>query len=419
MTDYALTLFGIQPLAFAAPPRNLLPSTLLDDVGAAMFDGMPAWVAELERLYPTRHFAYRRLDTAAAIEANGLCLGLSAWLCCNTELNQHVVVIEVHAAAVAVDAIDARALRALLVASDDDRRPAAVRDALVQARGHVQRLTGAPLEDILVGHDTCNVALFLKPLAQDGQLTGVDAARFWHDDAERLSVRRTPIEVSDATRVFFGGRAHVVVSTSEGDSEVIRQILFMLQVMWFYVPLYLRHASSLHRQVLAGRSRQPLDELEAAAQRLVNAYQTVRLQNESAKISYEALASRMYQPAQELWAVERSIDQLERYAAFFRGFIKDIRAAQAARADEALNYVLAALGLFGIFGLWANILTAEATAREIVSFRNLVRIITSSSLGIASVVCIALSAVIAVWLVAHGIRTRHARRWRRGAWSGY
>lgn len=421
MSGCKLCLFGVQPLAFTGPGRNLAPPAVAADAIDRLPDDGPSWAMELERLYPMRSFIHQRLACDGVTEAVGLRFRLSAWLCSNTALNQHVVLFELSCEDVVADGMDVGGLRAMLVAGRDDRRPPAVRGAISQACKRVAALVGGSPEDVVVAEDTCNTTLFLNPCTPADQPLETKVDVFTHD-AERLTVSRTLIKVSDDTRVFFGGRVHLVISTSDGDVGVIKQILFMLQVMWFYVPLYLRRAAVLHRRIVADRVGD-LDELETVAARLVYASQTVRLQNESAKISYEALTPLVYQPAEAQWAVERSIGQLERYAVFFREFIRDLRETRAAKADEILNYVLAALGLFGIVGLWANVLGAAASAHELASFRNLARIASTSPLGIATVVCIVLSALVAVWLVVYGIRVRHGgsggrRRARKPARTG-
>lgn len=417
MSECAVRVFGVQPLAFAVDHGQLLrPASAPAAVDAA--SEQPSWVAELEGLYPHHHFHYRCLECAASVDIDGRRHVLSAWLASNVVLNQHVVIFELQAGVYAQAAIDVGALRALLVATADDRRPPVVTALLGRACEAVAASVGCRPHELVVRPDTCNVTLFLEPRV-DGQAMALlpppaTTACFVHDAAERLTVARTAVEVSTATRVFLGGRAHIVVSTSRNDVNVIRQIMFMLQVTWFFVPLYLRHAAGLHRQLQRGRATLGLDELEAAAGDLVYVYQTVRLQNESAKISWESLAALVHRPVASAWAIEGSIDQLQRYAEFFQAFIKDVREVQSRRADEVLNYVLAALALFGLVGLWANVLGAEAAVRDIGSWSRLIGTATGSALGLTTVVVMVASALIAAGLISYGIRARHGRRRRRG-----
>ena len=408
MSDYSLTVFGVQPFLFDSFERDMSLVPASSAGSEQLPESLPAWTAELERLYPGGQFVYRNLEDSAPLECDGLCLNLSAWLCSNTVLNQHLVLLELHADAIDVGVVDMGRLRSLLVMTTaDDKRPGAVQSTVGRAREAAARVAGCKGEDIVVLCDTCNVTVILSPNGSEGRSIELDALAFSHDNAERLTVDRALLRVSDSTRVFFGSRVHVVISSSQGDIGVIKRIMFMLQVMWFYVPLYLRHASVLHREILGSQPRRDLSELEGVAARLVCMYQTVRLQNESAKISYEALSSLVYEPAESLWTVERTIDQFQRYADFFQSFIKDVREVRSRKADEILGYVLAALGLFGFVGLWANILAAETSVHEIVSFRNLMHIAFTTPLGFTTIVFIAISVTVAAWLVAYGIRARH------------
>lgn len=410
MNHCSVRVFGVQPLALTGAGGALLrPEATPGEDGGGGSES-PDWVAELEGLYPNRHFRYRRLGGDLAVAVDGQASVLSAWLCSNVVLNQHVVVFELQAGVLAYPDIDVRAWRGALAATADDRRPAAVVDLLVRAREWVAGSVGCALDDIGVVHDTCNVTLFLEPADAPALPASAETACFLHGAAERLTVRRTEVEVSGATRVFLGGRAHVVISTSHNDVSVIRQIMFAAQVTWFYASVCLRHATSLHRQLHGRHRRQGLVELEAEARDLVYAYQTMRLQNESEKIAWEALKELVYCPIAAAWAIEGSLDQLQRYAEFFQGFIKDVREVQARRADEILNYVLAALALFGLVGLWANVLGAEAAVRALGSWANLVDTATGSALGLTTVVFIVVSALIAAALIAYGIRARHGRR---------
>lgn len=411
MNSCSLTLFGVQPLRFGGFEHDMALTAAMASQVAPAPGETPAWATELERLYPGQSFVYRRLAGTAQVTHDGRDMTLSAWLCSNTVLNQHVALLELHATDIDATTMDAGNLRALLVATaQNDRRPAAVKAAMQQARATAARLAGCRQDDVVVPDDTCNVTLFLEPRAGADHPTDTDLQGFLHDAAERLTVNRTLIQVSDRTRVFFGARMHMVVSSSPNDIMVIRQIMFMLQVMWFYVPLYLRHASRLHRDILGKQGRRGLGELEEAAGRLVGVYQTVRLQNESAKISYEALCSLIYEPAERLWLVERTVDQLQRYADFFQSFIRNVREVQSRKADEILNYVLAALGLFGFVGLWANLLTAAAGARDMASFHTLLQIAFTTPLGRTTTAFVAISVVMTFWLVAYGIRARHGGR---------
>src|SRR5699024_4585958 len=103
---------------------------------------VPPWVEALEKLYPNRHFCYRRLDRTS-VDLDGLTFRLDAWLCSNTVLNQHLVLFELQTESVDPAAVDPQRLRAALVRPDDggadDRRPPAVRRQLTRACEQIAR----------------------------------------------------------------------------------------------------------------------------------------------------------------------------------------------------------------------------------------------------------------------------------------
>lgn len=418
MSTHELTVFGVQPLAFARLADNVEPAAGLGPAEPAADDAAlgdaPAWVAGLEALYPNRHFHYRQLEDGLAIEGGGCAFRLSAWLCSNATLNQHLVLFELESGEMDPRALAMEDIRALLVSAVDDRRPEAVKAVLRRACGQAMQGGQARAHELAVQHDTCNITLFLRPrgAVESGSIEWGRSIS-GHGDAERLTVGRKQVEVSATTRIFFGGRVHVVVSSSDNDTGVVKQVLFMLQAMWFYVPLYLRYAGWLHRRILAAGSSGELDEQEATAGRLVYLYQAVRLQNESAKISYEALSGVFYDEVQGNWGIERSIDQLQRYAEFFREFIKDVREVQAQKANDVMNYILFGLSLFGFVGLWANILASEVAVRDLGSPGKLLRIAMATPLGFVTVALLVASVIAGLWFIRYSLRTRRGGRARR------
>ncbi|HET7268259.1 MAG TPA: hypothetical protein VFJ15_09130 [Oleiagrimonas sp.] len=411
MSGYTLNIFGVQPLKFTDPERNIALSSSALPPRDASPEHMPGWARELEHLYPDGQYHHQRLAQNLDVTFDEQHYRFSAWLFSSNVLNQHLVVFEAHALdTIEPEDINERSVRAMLTATVDDRRPHVITDAIDQACRSVAELARTTPDAIEVTHDSCNITLFLRTDTAAATTGESLQAALAHGSAERLSIERKLVEVSGHTRLFFGGRAHMVVSTSDNDVHVLRQIMFTLQVMWFYVPVYLRHATTLHRQILSDPAKRDLDALETTARRLVYVYQAVRLHNESAKISYEALSPRVYHSVEGLWSIENSIDQLERYGSFFREFIRDTREIQSRKADETLNYVLAVLALFGLVGVWADILGAELAAHNLTSIDRLFSIATGSWLGFGTIAFITAAGLVALWLIAYNIRTRHGRK---------
>lgn len=420
MTMCSLVVFAVQPLSFRAIACNAAPTAVLRmqryAQDAQSLGDAPEWAVELDEFYPNRHFRYRRLEEAMPIESGGYAFRLSAWLCSNATLNQHLVLFELHADAVDSRIIDMEGIRSLLVSADHDGRPESVRAVIRRACEQAARIEQAGIDELEVRNDTCNVTLFLRPecaeYAQSPTMTAWMDGDPGHGGAERLTVGWKRIDVSDKTLILFGSRIHVVFSSSDRDVSVIKLILFMLQDMWFYVQLYLRYAASLHQRTLVAGSSGELDDLEETAGRLVYLYQAVRLQNESAKIAYESFSDLFYGKVEGVWGIERSVDQLERYAVFFREFIKDVREVQVQKTTDVMNYILFGLSLFGFVGLWANILTSEVAVHDLVSFGHLLKTATTTGLGFATLVVLAVSVVGAIWFVRFSERVRHGRRVR-------
>ena len=259
MTMCSLVVFAIQPLSFQAIARNAVPTAALGVSHHALDDQVlgdaPEWAVELDEFYPDRNFRYRRLEEVMPIESEGHAFRLSAWLCSNATLNQHLVLFELHADAVDSATLDMDGIRSLLVSTNHDERPESVKSIIHRACMHTAQIEQADAGELEVRNDTCNVTMFLRPEgAEHGQFPTMDAwmgADSGHGGAERLTVGRKRIVVSDKTLILFGSRVHTVFSSSDRDVSVVKLILFMLQDNWFYVPLYLRYAALLHQCTLA------------------------------------------------------------------------------------------------------------------------------------------------------------------------
>ena len=416
MTSLALTALAIQPLFFNQRHQNIASSIINLDETTTNIGDCPNWVADIEALYPNRHFFYQVLTPENEVVIDNQSFRLTAYLCSNTSLNQHLVLFELHASISETSHIAIEKIRSALVLDVTDQRLAIVIKSLDRARALIAETGGCQAQDISIAPNTCNLTLALQVPSTGQQQPALDISQriFDNSNYERLSanLNRRPIDISDHTRVYFGGRAHVAVSTSVNDIALIKEIMLMLQVMWFFVPLYLRHAAELHRKIVADQKIGNLANLQKSATQLIYCYQAIQLQNEAAKFSYESMTDLFYEKVESLWNVERSIAQLARYTDFFTAFIKDVREEQAQKSDSLLNYILAMLGMFGLVGLWADILSAQASIISLASIDNFVRITTSTRLGMTTLGLTIFSLVIAVFFITFSIRLKRGKKQR-------
>ena len=77
-----------------------------------------------------------------------------------------------------------------------------------------------------------------------------------------------------------------------------------------------------------------------------------------------------------------------------------------------MNYILAMLGMFGLVGLWADILSAQASIISLASIDNFVRITTSTRLGMTTLGLTIFSLVIAVFFITFSIRLKRGKKQR-------
>ncbi|MBW8072911.1 MAG: hypothetical protein GJU77_04395 [Ferrovum sp.] len=406
-----ISIFGVQPLTYSDDVRERLFIEFISYKPCAPQDS-PDWNIELEKLYQNGHYYSIILERNESISLPDVCdFTFTAYLFCNTRLNIFTIVFELRSNNSVETTLDTNKARQMLVSSDDDQRLSVVKSATEMACEIVAKMVSIDHDDVAIKNDTCNVTIFI---CQDNKELPVKAETCYSfissDDVERMTVCREALEISERTIILFGGRVHLVASVSDNDIYIIKNILLNLQFMWFFVPIYLKIASILHLNIVSGNADYSVDELEEKSVNLSNIAQTIKLQNESEKLSYETLTKKFYERIEGSWGIEKSIAQLENYASFFEGFIKNTREKQARKADEILNYVLAALAIFGVVGFWADILHAELVTRDWRTFGRFEHSATNSLFGFTTIIFVFIGVVVAVLLIYYSIRLKHGKR---------
>jgi len=410
-----ISIFGIQPLTYSEGVRERLFIEFIS-YKLGIIQDYPDWIIELEKLYSNGHYysvlLWRDKNITLFDDRN---FTFSAHLLCNTRLNLFTIVYELRSKKYEEIQLNTNQVRQMFVLSDNDQRLTVVKSATKKARELVAKMMRIGQDDVIIQNDTCNVTIFLCPNNQEE--TPIKAKTCYTfigaDDAERMTVCREELAISDRTIILFGGRVHLVASVSDNDVYIIKNVLCNLQFMWFFVPMYLRIASRLHLDIVSGSTNYSDDELEEKSINLSYIAQTVKLQNESQKISYEAFTKRFYDRIEDSWGIEKSLAQFGNYASFFEGFIKNKREKQSRKADDILNYVLAALAIFGVVGFWADILHAELVTREWRTFGQFESYSTGSFFGFATIIFVLIGILMAGVVIYYSIRTKHGKRKRR------
>lgn len=407
-----LSIFGVQPLTYSDEVIERLFVEFISYKPSAPQDG-PDWNTELEKLYQNGHYYSIILERNENIILPNVCdFIFSAYLLCNTRLNIFTIVFELRSKNSVETMLDTNKARQMFVSSDDDQRLSAVKSATKMACEIVAKMVSIDHDDVAIKNDTCNVTIFICPDNKEGLPVKAETCYGFisSDDVERMTVCREALEISERTIILFGGRVHLVASVSDNDIYVIKNILLNLQFMWFFVPIYLKIASILHLNIVSGNTNYSVDELEEKSVNLSYIAQTIKLQNESEKLSYETLTQRFYERIEGSWGIEKSLSQFENYASFFEGFIKNTREKQARKADEILNYVLAALAIFGVVGFWADILHAELVTHDWRTFGRFEHSATNSLFGFTTIIFVFIGVVVAVALIYYSIRLKHGKR---------
>lgn len=407
-----LSIFGVQPLTYSDDVRERLFIEFISYKPCVPQDS-PDWSAELAKLYQNGHYYSILLERDETIHLiDGCDFTFSAHLLCNTRLNLFTIVFEIRSQKSVETMLDTTKIRQMLVLSDDDKRLDVVKSVTKMACEAVAEMVSIGHDDVAIKNDTCNVTIFIYP--DNKEELPVNAKTCYtfigSDDVERMTVCRDELEISKRTIILFGGRVHLVASVSDNDIYIIKNVLLNLQFMWFFVPIYLRIASILHLDIVSGNTNYSVDELEEKSEKMSYIAQTIKLQNESEKLSYETLTKKFYERIEGSWGIEKSLTQFENYATFFEGFIKNTREKQARKADEILNYVLAALAIFGVVGFWADILHAELVTHDWRTFGRFEHSATDSIFGFTTIIFVFIGVLAAIILIYYSIRLKHGKR---------
>ncbi|MGC9193722.1 MAG: hypothetical protein ACP5FQ_07535, partial [Thermoplasmata archaeon] len=349
----------------------------------------PDWISELSKLYQKNNYYYILLDRIENIAVKDISskLTFTSYLLCNNYLNIFLIIFEITSNEEHKEPIETKKIRDMFVLSDNDCRLTIVKSTAEKACKLVARMLNIKNDCVVIRNDTCNISIFIDQ-EKNGMPVNIDT--FYHllgpDESERTTIKRDVINISDDTTIMFGGRVHIVISNSENDVYVIKNILLNLQVIWFFVPIYLKISSKLHLDIVSGNSNYSVDYLEDKSEVLSYISKTIKLQNETEKLSYEVFKNKLYDRVESSWGIENSISQFEEYSSFFDSFIKNTREKQSKKADEFLNYVLAALAIFGLVGFWADTLHAEMIAHEWKTFGRFIKFATSSLFGLSTII---------------------------------
>jgi hypothetical protein len=406
-----LSIFGVQPLTYSDDVRERLFVEFVSYKPRAPQDS-PDWNTELEKLYQNGHYNSIILERNENISLPDVGdFTFTAHLLCSTRLNIFTIVFELRSKNSVKTKLDTNEARQMFVLSEDDKRLSVVKEATKAACEIVANMVRIDHDDVAIRNDSCNVTIFICPDNKEDLPVKAETCYTYisSDDTERMTVCRELLEISDRTIILFGGRVHLVASVSDNDIYIIKNILFNLQFMWFFVKNYIKIASILHLNIVSGNTDYSIDELEEKSVIMSYIAQTIKLQNESEKLSYEILSKRFYERVEESWGVEKSIAQLKNYASFFEGFIKNTREKQARKADEILNYVLAALAIFGVVGFWSDILHAELITHEWGTFGRFAHSATNSLFGFATIIFVFMGFVVAIMLIYYSIRLKHGK----------
>jgi len=405
------SILGIQPLTFTDFHKERLLVNFVSYETKAETKN-PEWIDDLEKYYPNKHHSSFRIFNTDLSLFDGHKFHLDAYLLSNTRLNLFTLIFEITSKDSEEILLDTEQVRNCLVLSNQSQPLDAIKEASKIAKQMAGNMVGLSQDDIIIRQDTCNVSIFIHPDTDQPLSINENTCYSFieSDDAERSTINRRPISISEGTVILFGGRVHLIASISKNDSIIIKNTMLCLQFMWFFVPEYLRIASKLHLNIVLGNSTASVDELEEKSEKLSYIAQTIKLQNESDKISREFMNSMFYEKVEDSWGIEKSIAQLGNYASFFETFIKNTRENQAGKADEILNYVLAALAIFGVVGFWASILDAEHNSQEWGTFSNFLKSATGSIFGFMTILFILIGISAAVLLIRSSIKIKHGRK---------
>lgn len=406
-----IAVIGVQPLGYSATYAERLLLGFITYKQQDERHNPPSWLAELEKLYPSGYFHVINISSDVDFSARFGCSAvLSTYIFCSTRLNLFTIVFQVVTRGLWNKGLCTTKIRDLLVLSEMDKRPLEIKQATADAKAVVADLLTIDSDEICIKPDTCNVSIFIKQDPYDVTTSRESILRLLREDgSERISATRTEIPLSDMTTVLFGGRVHLIASRSDRDIDVVMCMLHQMQFTWYFSLAYLRIAADLHLRIVSGSSLDTVDELEEKSEKLAYIAQTIKLQNESAKASYEAFTESCYSLAEKQWGLEALIEQLGNYAHFFNSFIRNTRERQSRKADEVLNYILAALAIFGIVGFWADVLHAELASHSIGGFGRFLKYAWASAMNGFTTSLVVATFFITVVLVSINRRARHGQ----------
>src|SRR5690554_87213 len=208
-------------------------------------------------------------------------------------------------------------------------------------------LTSATIEA-----DTCNLTMFY---------TALKPTLSFIDDVERVKTERDEISISIYTKLYSGGRFHLVASDYSDEKELIKFMLFKLQLTWFYIPMYSNVAMSHFQK--KRYEKKAIFSYRKEASTVIKIYRIVKIQNELSKITLEALQM-TYEVCQRRWGVEKIITALGEFAEYFMEQSEaDYRQVQQHKSN-ILNYTLGILAFIGLASFPADFLTTIFYAKK-------------------------------------------------------
>ncbi len=372
----------------------------------------PDWISELGKIYQKNNYYCILLDRIENIAVKYISSNatFTSHLLCNNYLNIFLIIFDITSNEEHNKPIETKQIRDMFVLSENDLRINVVKSTTEKACKLVAQMLNIKNDDVVIRNDTCNISIFIDQ-EKTGIPINIDDCKhlFGSDESERITIKREVIDISENTIIMFGGRVHIIMSNSKNDIYVIKNILLNLQAIWFFVPIYLKISSKLHLDIVSGNSNYSVDYLEDKSEVLSYISKTIKLQNEIEKLSYEAFKKKLYDRVESFWGIENGISQFEEYSSFFDSFIKNTREKQSKKADEFLNYVLAALAIFGLVGFWADTLHAEMIAHEWKTFGRFIKFATSSLFGLSTIIFVFVGLSLSIVVVYYSFKTKHGK----------
>lgn len=373
--DSGYEVFGVQPIMLDADELMAFEHQYAPPAAGEP----PAWYQRINQyirnhFYLFAHILCEEISLSNPQRDSEARYNINVFVGKNVSLNQAVIVYELTHLEGEHHGYSLNEFRSWFVLSDDNQEivtnsPIAQRIKTIRERCLSYIRKEYALKSARLETNTCNLTLFYTDQAP---------CLSFIDDVERVKTQRSIIDVSERTQLRFGGRFHLVKSDYNDEKDLVKAMLFKLQLTWFYVPKYSKAAMEHFQHSLFGKSQFSAYRHEAST--VIKVYRVVTIQNELSKLSLEALQA-AYDTCQQRWGVENNIIALGEFAEYFMAQSDaDHRQAQE-RKSSILNYVLGILAFIGLASFPADFLTTLFYAGEYENLSNFWRAMLHSPLA--------------------------------------